>query len=628
MIKKITSIAINNFRGYFGEYAPIKMSKGENLLIYGENGSGKSSLYKALNNFFASSRNSSVLYTKNRYLINKLGTVKLQFSDYDLATNQVIVGTDIIHSFSDVQSDHNVLFIQNTALIKGFLDYTDLLKVYFHNESEPNLFELIILNLLGEHIPHKTGGNFRFKERWDQLQNDLINNAYNRNDRCHVKALANLPTFEIHLRGTLDNVFVILNKYLSDYFNELHIRLDYSLEPITFNYGSKWEWNTTSEFKLKVIKDGIPIIGGYNDFLNEARLSAIAVCLYLASLRTNPSTIELKVIFLDDVFIGLDAGNRIPILNILRNEFSDYQKIISTYDRHWFELAKRYFDINDKDKWKVIEMYVGSDTDPLTGSKISKPIIVEGESYYDRAIRYLNHRSNPDYPAASNYFRKAFENLLSEYMPSFWAVDGDFVRIPEYKLGFYLNKLQSVFKNIGADSTYINAVNSLLHVLLHPLSHHEITSPIYKQEIEIISHAYLGLKKQLVEIDLKANYKCKLESNSLLKITFTFSNTHNQYYEILLNEPLVLDVVSNKLINVKCNTKRYGGVKDELIYGPISPSKKKLSFRYLSIEDAVYRIHTHITQAEGNNINKPDNYLSVVEYFNNTSWHPLIEILN
>ncbi|KAA6320014.1 hypothetical protein EZS27_030158 [termite gut metagenome] len=52
MDKRITAITIKNCRGYFGDYQSFNFPKGENVLIYGENGSGKSSLYKALNSFF------------------------------------------------------------------------------------------------------------------------------------------------------------------------------------------------------------------------------------------------------------------------------------------------------------------------------------------------------------------------------------------------------------------------------------------------------------------------------------------------------------------------------------------------------------------------------------------------
>ena len=45
-MKRIVEINIFNFKAYFYP-TTIKLDKGENLLIYGENGSGKSSLYKS-----------------------------------------------------------------------------------------------------------------------------------------------------------------------------------------------------------------------------------------------------------------------------------------------------------------------------------------------------------------------------------------------------------------------------------------------------------------------------------------------------------------------------------------------------------------------------------------------------
>ena len=58
------------------------------------------------------------------------------------------------------------------------------------------------------------------------------------------------------------------------------------------------------------------MIDDYNQVLNEARLSAISTCIYLASIKNNPQAIEYKLLFLDDIFIGLDMGNRLPILKM------------------------------------------------------------------------------------------------------------------------------------------------------------------------------------------------------------------------------------------------------------------------------------------------------------------------
>ncbi len=53
-MKWITEITLNNFRA-FGKAEEIQILKGNHLLIYGENGSGKSSIYNGLKDFFSSS---------------------------------------------------------------------------------------------------------------------------------------------------------------------------------------------------------------------------------------------------------------------------------------------------------------------------------------------------------------------------------------------------------------------------------------------------------------------------------------------------------------------------------------------------------------------------------------------
>ena len=53
-------------------------------------------------------------------------------------------------------------------------------------------------------------------------------------------------------------------------------------------------------------------------FLNEARLTAMALSLYLAAARIIRSG-RPGIMVLDDVLIGLDLWNRIPLLHLLRD---------------------------------------------------------------------------------------------------------------------------------------------------------------------------------------------------------------------------------------------------------------------------------------------------------------------
>lgn len=635
MGKRITAIEINNYRGYFGKYKRIIMQNGENILIYGENGSGKSSLYKALNDFFSSSRNPSIKFTKNSYNQNEIGEIDVEFSDFDNFGN-IINGTNFTYQFTDTTFNHNVQFIQNAALVKGFLDYTDLLKIYFHDDPQPNLFNLVVLIILGDHIPISSGGHFKFKEKWNEIQNDL-RKTYNRNSRKHKVALNFLPIFETQLRATLDEVFEKMNIFLRTYFIDFNIELEYILLPLKFNYvRRKTDWHTTTDLRLVVKNNGQILNTGYSNYLNEARLSAIAICMYLASLSVTNKNIDLKVLYLDDVFIGLDSGNRIPILNILRNEFSDYQKFISTYDRHWFELAKRQFQIYNEKSWKYIEMYVGHET-ISNGDKINKPIINTGLSYAEKGTAYLHHSSNPDYPAAANYYRKALEELISTFLPKYELADTECIQIPEYKLGKLFERCYKALEKVNSSTTFIKRLQGYLFSLLHPLSHHEITSLIYKHELEDVEHTFYKLKEQLSLIDFKHNYKCIQERGSRLRIHFVInlSTNHIQNYELILKESLLLFKEKNNSLNITksdCYICKLEGTKNDNFANGKSSFKLSLKkddpkFRYSSLFDAVNNTYIHITTREGYNFVKPINYLDVVEYFNGTSWVPISKIM-
>ena len=628
MEKKITSVKIKNYRAYCDEYDILQLPQGENALIYGENGSGKSSLYKALNSYLNSSNNNTVPFVKNRYQDNLEGEIRIKFAEYDGTTFEIINGTETEYFFGSIGSNHNIPFIQTASLIKGFLDYTDLLKVYFHKEPTPNLFDLIILSLLGDHIPVGTGGNFKFRIKWLQLQKDLTVNAYTRNDNCHYIALKELPVYEVHLRGTLNQVFIELNRLLSVYFPQLNIQLAYILQPLTFDYMNdrKWLWHTHADFRLQVIKDGIPISGDYSDFLNEARLSAIAICIYLASLLRNPTAVDLRVLYLDDVFIGLDASNRMPILNILRNEFAGYQKFVSTYDRHWFEMAKRHFEIYNDKSWTTIEIYEGRGE--INGVEITKPIVVRGQSNYEKAVKYLHDNTNPDYPAAANYFRKALEELIPEFIPDYELVDTDNSQLPHFKLTTLLTRAKNFLLKTNNNTDEISKIIGLLHNLLHPLSHHEISAPIYKSELLILETSIALFKSQLIALDISSNYKCGLEGGNKLKVNFIVDVTKNYYctYEIHLKEPIVLqyDLAGAVVISLsRCYTTKCYGSKEGAPLSAYNPDKNNPLFNYISLENSFDIIHNYLVGYTGINFPKPTNFLNEFDYHNGKNWEPL-----
>lgn len=621
-MKRITNLEIFNFRAFFDNYT-IELSKGENLLIYGENGSGKSSLFKSLNNFFNSSLNANFPYIKHHSKITSDGILSFTFNDYDISTNTIISRYGQVISFgSNLVTTGTEQFIKTAELTKGFLDYKGLLAVYNHSEAQPNLFDLIVNNLLKDFIPTHLGGTDPMGSRFSQLHKK-ITRAHTRRTYSYWTGLPEMASYEILLRKVLNEVFLQLNTFLLYYF-KLNLRVWYSLTPLI----STGSWREIpKELKLALKLNGV-YVGHQSDFLNEARLSALSICLYLAIIKKNPQPIDLKVLFLDDVFIGLDLSNRLPILEIIKNEFSDYQVFISTYDRHLYELAKRKFETESPEKWKSIELYVGNDR--IGNRPIDRPILVVGESHLEKATRYLHDSRRPDYPASANYFRKALEQIIQEEVPAYERADVENkVQIPDYKLGPLIYKTKRFLKRLNHSTATVDAIISLLPSLLHPLSHHEITSPVYKGELLQIENLIPKFLSELKSLDCSIKIKCTpLEGRTELKIKYIIDNGtgHFSFTYLRTTEPMLLTNNGTGAIRIsdtKCFIEKCYGENNGV---EVPHSRKSFSNdekahpdnNFNSILDAYNILHSKMIKNPAiGNFPKDANYLNTIQYLDN-----------
>ncbi len=76
---RITKIEIKNFRAFYGAYQIDLHKAGKNLLVYGENGSGKTSLYQALKRFLESSEGRHQFKPHQNIFNSDEGYIKLHF---------------------------------------------------------------------------------------------------------------------------------------------------------------------------------------------------------------------------------------------------------------------------------------------------------------------------------------------------------------------------------------------------------------------------------------------------------------------------------------------------------------------------------------------------------------------
>jgi predicted ATP-dependent endonuclease of OLD family len=157
---RIKEIKIKHFRSFYGEHTIDLENSGKCLFIYGENGSGKSSVCKALNNFFeAADHRKKSLGISNfefRHLEpSEKGNAQISLK---LTNNEELIFKHNGHVGLDD-------LIQQARRLKGFLEYKNLLPIYFNEGKERiNLFRFLVEGPLNKLRNPKT--NKQISSEW------------------------------------------------------------------------------------------------------------------------------------------------------------------------------------------------------------------------------------------------------------------------------------------------------------------------------------------------------------------------------------------------------------------------------------------------------------------------------
>lgn len=505
----ITSIIINNFRAFYKQEC-IDIPKGNNLLVYGENGSGKSSFFRAIHDFFKSSR-TDVIFEKNSFRQTDDGFVEIFFTD---ASDLDVPVPYIFHSVAANTNTNTAPYVQRAFKAGGFLTYVQLLKTYLIESKgkNPNLFEVLVNNILSDHII-PFDNITTLSSEWKRISTILTMNRNYFEFREAVRQGSNsLDPFNDSLAVILTDLEIELNRLLCDYFDhEITVTIT-GLRVAETNY----KHLSNKDIRFNINYTNHPINDGYQYYLNEARLSALAICTYLASLKINPPNAQYKILFLDDVFIGLDTSNRIPLINIINNEFQDYQVFITTYDKNWFDVAREHINTAG---WSLMEMYYDRITSiNPDGSKTvlrDEPAIVNpSATYIKRAKEYFKAK---DYAATANYLRKEMERLVKSKLPfEYRTTQTDNWGTNDItKLDTLIQNLVKYYDDCGEFiPPYVKDTFSILrNTILNPMSHDDNKSPTYRLELEKTFNLIAGFesiplikRKELLAVGSILNY--------------------------------------------------------------------------------------------------------------------------
>lgn len=426
---KITKIGLQSFRA-FDEPFELDLDGGKNLLLHGENGSGKSSIYLALKRFFeergdniAKYRNHFAPDTRSPYVRVHIKGKDATGSDHDREFRWDVTDGHPLPvpkgpNAAQIPRELRSLLIDG-ARRAGFLDYRVIL--WTHSLSSPlprsnrgpkihdiiygaeskgleeQLFDLVSLVILAGVRVTTAGGS-------ETTIGALMRKVWeNRPSGRYKRVLGNANWYANAFNQGFNAKLPELETKLAEFLNYFeNNQLSIKFQPVSLAWSKP-----TLELKGAALIPQIMFRGkavtDHHQFLNEARLSALATCLFFAGLLlsdndyANPAYPRFLV--LDDALIGLELQNRLPVLRILTSDaFKNYQIFLFTYDRVWFDLARGH--LPEKDGWLHKELIADEDTGHLIPKQKSS------ESDLERAKLHLG---NGDLKAAAVYARSAFE---------------------------------------------------------------------------------------------------------------------------------------------------------------------------------------------------------------------------
>lgn len=512
-MSKIKTLHINNFK-FFRCSKPLDLN-GRHLLLYGENGNGKSSVYYGLYTLLeaASKQPDSVRKYFDPDNDQSLVNIYADTTHGKENTGSYIqITDDAAHtyhlSFADLDCiANNNLLESNRA--SDFMNYVSLFQFQMFRSSEVSDLRDVFLKSI---LPSVSFPAIKYLDQ--ELRGAMEMYRAYKAEPVKVKnpkgdiilAYKNSPEYKAY--SELEAHFNAQMHALIDFIND---NVNAKIEEFDYNFKVYLEYQDASHYKKDKVTDftefriilrlieynGKPVsLDHPNTFLNEARMAALAFSIRWAvldyRLQQDVAPDALKVLVLDDIMISLDMANREKLISIIINKLTpQYQVLFFTHDKQIFESMKhelmrvyhkhREDDLQETD-WFIQEMY------DVESAGVHEPIFQPSNSHYARALRYFQGKDClVDNVASGNAIRQAIEGAFKELFLKANIrrnSNGDPIEISSLMISDCIEIARKNLTCLGLSDAFMNKIDGLRECLFNPASHHNPGRNFYRQELK------------------------------------------------------------------------------------------------------------------------------------------------
>lgn len=568
----IKNIEIRNFK-FFKDVFSLDLNR-KHLLLYGENGSGKSSIYWSLYTLFQSCYKSPTGDDAMKYFMpqndqnlrNKFSddadesSIKIVFDKGD-NVNQKSYEDSNVRCNTSLAGDN---FMRLTTGSSDFLNYKSLSALFdFKNSQMPDIFPILeresFSTLFGNPALglHEMGQDVPLEPKsaeywWRYLRENIVSIERCQNHKLVKKSSQSykdyielLTKFNGLLSQYVEEVIRITNDKLGNDFH-VDVQLGFIYEEATI-VKQKVGPEVNIDVRLcppKVILKGFMIHNQLNNgrvpiehprsFFNEAKLTCIALAFRLGMIDSKHLAGDdaASVLVLDDLLISLDMSMRLKVIDTILKYSADYQMLIFTHDLSFYELIKEKIDsAESKDDWNLKKLYNYDDI-----NVIPKPILLPNEDLLDKAKAFY-HTCN--FAACANTLRRICEIELKRLLTynethEFDTENEDKPR--EVVLKGMIDVWYRLCKDINAVG-FTSNIQVFRKILMNPMSHGDVTTPIYREEVRLLLQdveTLCNIKKDAIvdkdHCSVDCKYKLSLTNGGREHwVTFQFLDTWSKY---------------------------------------------------------------------------------------------------